>query len=200
MTAPDYDELYRDAATNNPPWEIGRVQPALAAVLGEAKGPKVLDAGCGTGSLAIALARRGYQVTAFDVSRVAIDAARKKAAAEGLSVDFQVQDATGLSFPEAPFDSVFDCGLLHNLYRHGGAAEYLAALPDLAAPGATVFVEAISAAAGYDWKLTEEILRATFAGPQWTNTRIDEAEIDAQVDGEQLSLPGLLLRTIRAAA
>ena len=198
MAAPDYDELYRDAATTSPPWEIGRVQPALAAVLDEVRGPRVLDAGCGTGALAIALARRGLTVTAFDLSRVAIDAARQKAAAEGVRVDFQVQDATRLSLPGAPFDSVIDCGLLHNLYRHGGADEYLAALPGLLAPGGTVFVACISAAAGHDWQLTAEILRVAFSGPDWTGTRVDEVEIVAQVGGEPLSLPGLLLRTTRA--
>ena len=81
----------------------------------------MLDLGCGTGELALALARRGHQVTGVDISQVAIDAARAKAAAEGLTVHFEVQDATRLSLPSAPFDSVFDSGLLHNLVRHGGA-------------------------------------------------------------------------------
>jgi hypothetical protein len=36
-------------------------------------------------------------------------------------VHFEVQDATDLSLPSAPFDSAFDSGLLHSLHRHGGS-------------------------------------------------------------------------------
>ncbi|MEU5938807.1 class I SAM-dependent methyltransferase [Micromonospora sp. NPDC047548] len=198
----DYDALYRDTAdSGGPPWDIGRPQPALAAVLdGGVKGPKVLDIGCGAGDLAIALARRGDQVTAIDISRVAIDMARAKAAGEGLTVHFEVQDATQLSLPSAPFDSVFDSGLLHSLHRRGGGAvdKYLALLPGLAAPGATVFVLAVSLAAGQGWGVTEELLRAGFAEPQWVDTEIDEIDVAAETGGQQLALPGFLLRTVRA--
>jgi SAM-dependent methyltransferase len=198
----DYDELYRDTAdSGGPPWDIGGPQPALAEVLDDGvKGPTVLDIGCGAGDLAIALARRGYEVTAVDISRVAIDMARAKAADEGLTVHFEVQDATDLSLPSAPFDSVFDSGLLHSLYRRGGGEvdEYLALLPGLAAPGATVFVLAVSVAAGRGWVLTEELLRADFAEPEWVDTEVEEIDVVAQVDGRELLLAGFLLRTVRA--
>jgi SAM-dependent methyltransferase len=199
----DYDEIYRDTAgSGGPPWVIGGPQPALARVLDDGvKGPKVLDVGCGTGDLAIALARRGYEVTAIDISRVAIDMARAKAAAEGLTVHFEVADATDLSLPSAPFDSVFDSGLLHSLRRRGGgeADDYLELLPGLAAPGATVFVLAVSREAGQGWDLTEELLRAGFAEPVWVDTQVEEIDVAAEVGGRELSLPGFLLRTVRAS-
>lgn len=125
----DYDRLYRSTAdSGGPPWDIGGPQPALAAVLDDgATGSTVLDIGCGAGDLAIALARLGYQVTAVDISRVAIEMARVKAATAGLTVRFEVQDATTLSLAAAPFDRVFDSGLLHSLSRNGDAVdEYLA--------------------------------------------------------------------------
>ena len=198
----DYDELYRDTAdSGGPPWDIGGPQPALAEVLDDGvKGPKVLDVGCGTGDLAIALARRGYEVTAIDISRVAIDMARAKAAGEGLTVHFEVQDATDLSLPSAPFDSVFDSGLLHSLSRRGGGEvdEYLALLPGLAAPGATVFVLAVSVDAGHGWGVTEEFLRAAFPEPAWVGTAVERIEVAAETGGQELSLAGFLLRTVRA--
>src|SRR5690242_15572545 len=96
----EYDNAYR---AGRQPWEIGGPQPALATVVErEVKGPKVLDAGCGTGDLAIALARRGHDVTAFDVSGVAVAAAQAKADAAGLTIHFEVQDATRLSLAAAP--------------------------------------------------------------------------------------------------
>ncbi len=196
----EYDGIYRDAGPGGPPWDIGGPQPALARVLDDGvKGPKVLDVGCGTGDLAIALARRGYEVTAIDISRVAVDRARAKAIAEGLAVRFEVQDAADLSLPSAPFDSVFDSGLLHSL---GGADEvddYLALLPGLAAPGATVFVLAVSPEEVDGWGMTEESLRAGFPEPEWVDTEVEEVDVAAAMDGEEFFLPGFLLRTVRAS-
>lgn len=66
---------------------------------------EVLDIACGEGSFALALARQGYAVTGVDLSKEMIGAALKKAKAEGLSVDFHVQDMRQLSF-EDQFDLV----------------------------------------------------------------------------------------------
>ena len=56
-------------ATERPPWDIGRPQPAFVAAADEicrsidGRPPRVLDCGCGTGDLAIFLASRGCAVT-----------------------------------------------------------------------------------------------------------------------------------------
>ncbi|GAA0806407.1 class I SAM-dependent methyltransferase [Spirilliplanes yamanashiensis] len=190
-----YDDVYRSGA----PWEIGGPQPALAAVLDEVRGPAVLDAGCGTGELALALARRGHHVTGVDVSAVAIAAARAKAAAAGLDVRFAVHDVTAAPPPGGPFDAVVDSGLLHSLHRLGGdaAARYLALLPGLTAPGATVVVLAISPHGEHGWGVTEPELRAAFAPPAWEHTRVEPVAVAAQDGGRPLRLPGHLLRTVR---
>jgi magnesium-protoporphyrin O-methyltransferase len=49
------------------------------------KGARILDAGCGTGSLAIALAEEGADVTAMDVSEAVLDVARERIAPLRLS-------------------------------------------------------------------------------------------------------------------
>lgn len=199
----DYDRIYTEAAgSGGPPWEIGEPQPAVARVLdGGVRGPKVLDIGCGPGDLAIALARRGYEVTGVDISAVAIGMAQKKAAAEDLAIHFEVQDATTLSLPSAPFDTIFDSGLLHSLDRNGSAVDdYLALLPGLAAPGANLYVLAVALDPTAGWGLTEDFLRSSFAPPTWSSPEIERIDVAARMGADDLTLAGFLLRTVRSPA
>ncbi|GAA2900253.1 SAM-dependent methyltransferase [Actinoplanes cyaneus] len=191
----DYDQRYR---TGNTPWEIGKPQPALTALLEHGvRGPKILDLGCGTGDLACTLARRGYHVTGIDISPLAIAAARTKAA--GLTATFDVQDATKLNLPQAPFDTIFDSGLLHNLHRDGGDVDaYLAQLPALTEPGTMIYILAISAAAGEGWTITRDYLHQCFPEPVWTDTTIKDVEAVAEIDDTRVRMPAFLLRTARA--
>jgi 2-polyprenyl-3-methyl-5-hydroxy-6-metoxy-1,4-benzoquinol methylase len=53
----------------------------------------VLDAGCGTGSLSVALAELGHQVTGIDLSPAMLALAKKKAAAAGVSIRYELMDA-----------------------------------------------------------------------------------------------------------
>ncbi|MFF5077720.1 class I SAM-dependent methyltransferase [Actinoplanes sp. NPDC000266] len=193
--AAEFDALYN--APGHPPWEIGRVQPALTGVLqSDLPGPKALDLGCGTGDVAITLARRGYDVTAVDVSTAAIDTARAKAG--DLPIHFEVQDATTLTLP-GTYNTLIDCGLLHNLHRRGHPGAYLTRLPTLAAPGATLIVLAISHEQDQDWGLTDDYLRTAFPAPTWTATTIEHTQITADDAGTHLLLPALLLRTTKAS-
>jgi SAM-dependent methyltransferase len=66
-----------------------------------------LDLGCGEGADAIWLARRGWRVTAADISGVALDRAARHAADAGVpeGIDWQRHDL-GTSFPAGLFDLV----------------------------------------------------------------------------------------------
>jgi len=63
-----------------------------------------LDAGCGTGFLSLELAGRGHRVTGVDFAPAMIATARRKAAAQGLTVHFEQADAENLPFPPGSFD------------------------------------------------------------------------------------------------
>lgn len=56
------------------------------------KSDKVLDMACGTGRHSILFAKKGYKVTAVDLSKNMLSVARKKAAAENLEIDFIQSD------------------------------------------------------------------------------------------------------------
>ncbi len=69
-------------------------------------GATVLDVACGTGNLAIPLARAGAVVTGIDIASNLIVQARERAAAEGLKVSFDEGDAEALPYADAHFDAV----------------------------------------------------------------------------------------------
>ncbi len=71
--------------------------PFLKAVLEEAGARSVLDAACGSGGHALALAEWGYAAAGVDASPVMVDMARRKAADVGLDVPFAVADLGGLA-------------------------------------------------------------------------------------------------------
>lgn len=67
----------------------------LSTLPADLRGARVLDAGCGTGALAVELATRGAQVVAVDISPALIDIAAKRCPAElAHLIDFRAGDMT----------------------------------------------------------------------------------------------------------
>jgi SAM-dependent methyltransferase len=67
---------------------------------------RVLDVACGTGNLSLPAARTGAQVTGIDIAPNLISQARTRAAAERLSIEFEVGDAERLPYSNGTFDTV----------------------------------------------------------------------------------------------
>ena len=81
----------------------------------------ILDLGCGTGTVAILLAREGWTVVGVDVSKGMIAEARRKAAAAGLEILFVEEDLRALS-PARGFNAAIS---LYDVFNHLGATEDL---------------------------------------------------------------------------
>jgi ubiquinone/menaquinone biosynthesis C-methylase UbiE len=81
-------------------------------------GEKVLDVGCGTGTLAIEAARsegRAGHVAGIDPSTQQIAWASSKAARRNIPVEFQIGVIEDLPFPDQTFDVVLSTLMMHHL-------------------------------------------------------------------------------------
>ncbi len=100
----NYGKTYdRECFTQGTAGEVDFVEREL----GGDRGRRILDLGCGTGRHAIELTQRGYRVTGFDLSEGQLRLAREKAAAAGVTVDFQRRDAT-----QPHFHGEFDAAIM----------------------------------------------------------------------------------------
>lgn len=70
-------------------------------------GPRVLDLGCGTGTISLFLAQAGYSITGVDLSSDMLAIAANKGLEQGFSPSrWRNQDMRELSFSEQSFDAV----------------------------------------------------------------------------------------------
>lgn len=108
---------------------------------GVTPGSRVLDYGCGNGIyVALHAAQHGCEVIAIDISPVAIEQARARAAAAGLAdrIEFHVMDAEHLEFADDSFDMICGLGVIHHLELDPALSECARTVrPD----GTVVFVE-----------------------------------------------------------
>ena len=81
-------------------------QQAVFTLAGEVKDKVALDASCGTGNYALALARRGAQVTAVDASAPMLALAQEKARREGLTLNLTQASLERLPFRPGSFELV----------------------------------------------------------------------------------------------
>ena len=107
------------------------------------RGERILDLATGTGWTSRLVARRGAKVTGADIAGDLLGAARERAKAEGLDIDYQVGDAEKLPFADGQFDAVIStCGIMFatrpelaaaeiaRVTRKGGRATLTTWLPD----------------------------------------------------------------------
>lgn len=109
-----YDELYRLRPF------FGNLRPNYTIITKIAKplcrGGMVLDVGCGSGALSFLNAGQAKKVIAFDISRQAIENARKIQKMLGIkNISFGAGDAQDIKFPDETFDVVLHSEVLEHL-------------------------------------------------------------------------------------
>lgn len=88
------------------------VHEALIQALGSVEGRQVLDVGCGTGTLTVALARRSARAIGVDPAPRMVAQARAKQ--EGAPVTFIVGSAEALPFADSSFDGATASMTVHH--------------------------------------------------------------------------------------
>lgn len=177
-TGPPARDEFDDMYTGTPPWDIGRPQPAFAALAeaGRVRG-LVLDSGCGTGEHAIMAAKLDCGSVGVDMSPRAIERARAKVAGLDLPVTFLVGDVLDLyGVGVAGFDTVIDSGVFH-VFGDADRAAYVASLHKVVKPGAHCLLMCFSEREPGGWgprRVTREELRAAFA-TGWAEESIVES-------------------------
>lgn len=140
-----YRALYRVGFT---PWDQEHIPAELSALI---EGPssltpgRALDVGCGTGTQAVYLAERGWQVTGLDAVEQALAQSRQRAEEKAVDVRWVRGDVANLSASDlgGGFDLIFDRGCFHDLSR-AARDGYVRGVSELAAPEATLLIMAFA--------------------------------------------------------
>lgn len=113
------ERIYRDVLLENIPWNLSGPPRLLVKLIEieEIRLCKAVDLGCGAGNYAVWLAKQGFDVTGIDISRLAIDYARKLAAHEGVTCRFEVADLLDdVTEFNASFELAYDWEVLHHIF------------------------------------------------------------------------------------
>jgi len=111
----NWDDCYKKGK-DSLPWDTGEAAPELVRYLESVElfPGNVLEIGCGTGTNAVWMARRGASVVATDISPKAVEIAKTKQNEASVSIDFRVADIIVESpVADASVDFVFDRGVYH---------------------------------------------------------------------------------------
>ena len=193
-----WDQVY----AGRPRWDIDRPQPAFLSLTdaGRIRG-RVLDVGCGTGEHVLMCADHGLQATGVDLSAVAIDTAKRKAAERGLPARFLRHDARHLADLGESFDTVLDSGLLVHVVDDDDRTAYLNGLSSVLAAGGRYFVLCFAEPqpASPVRHLTPEDITNVFTDG-WQIESIEPTTLDSLTDPHSIPAHLVTLTNTRPAA
>lgn len=107
-----WDNRYKEHDT---PWQQPKVHDVIkeCCKLFANKRAKILEIGCGTGIDTVWIAQQGHQVTAIDISKVAINEAKDNARNAKASINFMVADFMRDKLKLPTFDIIYDAFVFH---------------------------------------------------------------------------------------
>jgi SAM-dependent methyltransferase len=134
MPHPSWNESY---ASGELPWDTGQPEPLLVEFVASSsvKPSPALEIGAGTGTNAIWMAERGFDVLGVDVSPLAVERARAKMEGRALRCRFAALDFLAATPPGGPFQFVFDRGCFHVFDEPDERQRFAARVAATLAPG-----------------------------------------------------------------
>ena len=142
---PDWEKLYQDQSVESMPWFNPNLDPDLDQALTKLNlhtTSTALDLGTGPGTQAMALAQRGFQVTATDLSSTAIEKAQALAQEKGLNISWKQDDILNSNL-DKKFDFVFDRGCFH-VFPPERRSDYVGVVDSLIKPNGYLFLKCFS--------------------------------------------------------
>lgn len=108
---PDWDTYYKENNVEDMPWYESNLDPDLKNEITSRNltSGKFLDLGTGPGTQAMQLSNQGFEVTGSDLSKSAIEKAKKLFQ----KVNFVVDDFLNSNLPENEFEFILDRGCFH---------------------------------------------------------------------------------------
>jgi SAM-dependent methyltransferase len=134
MPRPSWNESY---ASGQLPWDTGQPEPLLIEFVksGAVTPCLALEIGAGTGTNAIWMAERGFDVLGVDVSPLAVERAQAKMEGRAARCRFATWDFLAAPLPDGPFQFVFDRGCFHIFDEQSERERFAARVAAALAPG-----------------------------------------------------------------
>lgn len=149
-----------------PGWDVGRPCSHLVKAVEDKtfKPGRAIVFGCGSGTNAIYLASKGFDVTGVDVSPTALAIAAEKAHKADVEVDWMLADVVALPKLQL-YDLIFDRGCYHHICQYDSPG-YVETLRQLSRAGTGAMILAGSPADGNNGgppRIKEETIRKDFS-------------------------------------
>ncbi len=101
------------------PMSVSRLRKDMLAQMGDLNGKRILDVGCGTGTMAILIKKKFpvAEVVGLDGDLQILAIARSKAERPKVEIRFEQGMSFGLPYPDGSFDFVLTSVMLHHLNK-----------------------------------------------------------------------------------